>query len=45
MFDKLVDGSVQLRLDSQTEVADFISLIHLSINDNISISVSYVRKE
>ena len=45
IFDNESGHSVEIHLSSQTEVLDFISLLSLSRNDHIFISVSYERRE
>lgn len=45
IFDKEVVHSVEIHLSTQTELLDFISLLSLSRNDHIFISVSYERSK
>lgn len=45
IYDNETGHAIEINLSTQTEVLDFISLLSLSRNDNIFISVSYERRE
>ena len=45
IFDNESGHSVEIHLSTQTEVLDFISLLSLSRNDHIFISISYERSK
>lgn len=45
IYDNETGYAIEIKLSTQTEVLDFISLLSLSINDHIFISISYERRE
>ena len=45
IYDNETGYAIEITLSTQTELLDFISLLSLSINDHIFISISYERSK